>query len=68
MILVDCSIGPLSFLHVKVSGGEPREVHDNVMEEPTSTVTVDDNGESIIGRAVQKVMDKDVVMGHIHNT
>ena len=52
MILVDCTIGPLSFLHVNVSGGEPREVQDNVRGEPTTTVTVDDDGGSIIGAAV----------------
>jgi len=52
VILVDCTIGPLSFLHVNVSGGEPREVHDNVRGEPTTTVTVDDDGGSINGAAV----------------
>jgi len=35
-----------------VSGGEPREVQDNVMESPTTTVTLDDDGGSIIGAAV----------------
>ena len=35
---------PLFFLHVNVSGGEPREVQDNVREELTLTVTVDDDG------------------------
>ena len=54
MILVDCTIGPLSFLHLNVSGGEPREVQDNVREEPTKTVTVDDDGGSIIGAAVYR--------------
>ena len=49
---MDCSIGPLSFLHVNVSGGEPREVQDNVREEPIVTVTVDDDGVSITGAAV----------------
>ena len=52
MILVDCTIGPPSFFHVNVSGGEPREVQDNVREEPTTTVTVDDDGGSIVGAAV----------------
>ena len=52
MILVDCTIGPLSFLHVNVSGGESREIQDNVRGEPTGTVTVDDDGGSIIGAAV----------------
>ena len=52
MILVDCTIGPLSFLHVNVSGGEPCEVQDSVRESPTATITVDDNGGSIIGAAV----------------
>ena len=49
---MDCSSGPLSFLHVNVSGGEPREVQNNVREEPTLTVTVDDDGVSITGRSV----------------
>jgi len=52
VILVDCTIGPRSFLHVNVSGGEPCEVQDNVRVEPTTTVTVDDDGGSIIGAAV----------------
>ena len=34
-----------------MSGGEPCEVQDNVRELPTATVTVDDNGGSIIGAA-----------------
>ena len=45
-------VGSLSFLHVNVSGGEPREVQDNVMEEPIVTVTVHDDGVSITGSAV----------------
>ena len=49
---MDCSIGPLSFLHVNVSGGEPREVQDNVRRSPILTVTVDSEGVSIIGAAV----------------
>ena len=52
MILVDCTIGPLSFLHVNVSGGEPREVQDNVSGEPAASVSVDDDGGSIVGAAV----------------
>jgi len=36
---------------VKVSGGEPREVQENLRTEPTTTVTVDDDGGSIIGAA-----------------
>ena len=55
MILVDCStVGSLPFLHVNVSGGEPREVQDNVreFEELTLTVTIDDDGVSITGAAV----------------
>ena len=53
MILGDCStVGSLSFLHVNVSGGEPREVQDNVKEEPIATITVDDDGVSITGAAV----------------
>ena len=35
-----------------MSGGEPREVQDNVKELPTATVTLDDEGGSIIGTAV----------------
>ena len=49
---MDCSTGPLSFLHVNVSGGEPCEVQFNVREEPALTVTLDDDGVSIIGAAV----------------
>ena len=51
---MDCSTGPLSFLHVNVSGGEFREMQDNVREDPTPTVTVDDdvNGVLITGAAV----------------
>ena len=49
---MDCSTGPLSFLHVNASGGEFREVQDNVREDPTLTVTVDDNGVSITGAAM----------------
>ena len=49
---MDCNIGPLFFLHVNVSGGEPREVQDNVRGEPTTIVTVDGDGESIIGAAM----------------
>ena len=49
---MECSTGPLSFVHVNVSGGELREVHDNMREEPALTVTVDDDGVSITGAAV----------------
>ena len=53
MILVDCSTVELSsFLHVNVSGGEPREVQDNVCEEPTAAVTEEDDGVSITGEAI----------------
>ena len=48
---MNCSTGPLSFLHVNVSGGEPREVQDNVREEPIVTVTEDDDGMSMTGAA-----------------
>ena len=44
--------GVSSFIQVNVSGGEPREVQDNERGEPTKTVTVDDDGGSIIGAAV----------------
>jgi len=37
-----------------VSGGEPCEVQDNVRGEPTTTVTIDDDGGSIIGATVQR--------------
>ena len=53
MILVDCTIEPLSFLHVNVSGGEPREVQDNVSRVPSITATVDDDGGSILRDAVR---------------
>ena len=43
-----------SFIQVNVSGGEPREVQDNVRELPTTTATVDDVGGSIIGAAVYR--------------
>jgi len=52
VILVDCTIGPLSFLQVNVSGGEPCEVQDIVRGEPTVTVIVDDDGVTITGAAV----------------
>ena len=35
-----------------VSGGEPREVQDNVREEPIVAATVDDDGVSITGVAI----------------
>jgi len=44
--------GVPSFIQVNVSGGEPREVQDNVRGEPTTTVTVDDDGGSIFGAAM----------------
>ena len=37
---------------MNVSGGEPLEIQDNVREEPTLTVTVDNDGVSITGAAV----------------
>ena len=50
MILVDCTIGPLSFRHVNVSGGELTEVQDNVRVVPATTIILDvDDGESILG-------------------
>ena len=49
---MDCNIGPPSFLQVNVSGGEPCEVQFKLREEPTGTVTVDDDGVSITGAAV----------------
>ena len=49
---MDCSTRPLSFLHVNVSGGDPREVQDNVRGSPGFTVTVNDDGVSITGAAV----------------
>ena len=53
MILADCSIGPLFFLHVNVSGGEPCEVQDNVRREPVTTVTVGCDGGCMSGAAVE---------------
>ena len=49
---MDCSTGPLSFLHVNVSGGEPREVQDNVSVSPAITVIVFGDMGSIVGAAV----------------
>ena len=49
---MDSNTEPLSFLHVNVSGGEPREVQDNVRGVPTATARVDDDGVSITGAAV----------------
>ena len=49
---MDCSTGPLSFLHLNVSGGDLREVQDNVRGSPTLTVTVDGDGVSVIGATV----------------
>ena len=37
---------------MNVSGGEPRDVQDNVREELTVTITVDDDGVSITGAAM----------------
>ena len=51
---MECSTGPLSFLHVNLSGGESREVQDNVRGSPTLTVTLDDDGVSITGAAVER--------------
>ena len=48
---MDCNTGPLSFLHVNVSGGEPCEVQFNVREEPTLAVIVDDDNEVFIAGA-----------------
>ena len=51
---------------MNVSGGEPREVQDNVWEEPTTTVTVDDDGVSITGATVYVYQEiKMLLMGHI---
>jgi len=49
---VDCVIGIPSFIQVNASGGEPREVQDNVRGELTMTTRVDDNGGSIVGATV----------------
>ena len=62
MILVDCSIGPLFFLHVNVSGGEPCEVQDNVRREPVTTATVDCDGGSMSGAAVETMNNKVMVI------
>ena len=50
--MVDSNAKSLFFFQVNVSGGEFREVQDNVIEEPISTVTTDDDGGSITGAAV----------------
>ena len=63
---MECSTGPLSFLHVNVSGGEFCEVHDNMREEPALTVTVDDDGVSIIGAAVYR--DESWLSDHKYKT
>ena len=52
MILVDCAIGPPSFLQVNMSGGEPREVQDSVTLEPMAAISVELAGVSITGVAV----------------
>ena len=44
---------------MNVSGGEPREVQDNVKEELLVTVIVDDDGVSITGAAVWREMKDD---------
>ena len=49
---MDCSTGPLSFLHVNVSGGEPLEVQDNIREVPALSVIVFGDIGSITGAAV----------------
>ena len=64
MILVDCTIGPPSFLHVNVSGGEPCEVQDNVRGEPPATIMVDDGG-SMSGAAVLGMMINKVTIATI---
>jgi len=46
-----------------VSGGEPREVQDNVRELRTATFTVDDDGGSITGAAEYR----DVIMNNNNN-
>ena len=54
MIPVDCTIGPLSFLHVNVSGGELTEVQDNVRVVPRTAIILDvDDGECILGATGQ---------------
>jgi len=39
---------------VNVSGGEPRDIQDNVTESPAKTLTVDDDEGSITGAAVYR--------------
>ena len=56
--MVDCSTGPLSFLHVNVSGGEPRDIQDNVRGSPRLTIITDDDGVSITGAAIYRKMVK----------
>ena len=54
MILVDCSVGPPSFLQVNESGGEPCEVQFNVRGDPTEIVMGDDDDDGLlmIGAAI----------------
>ena len=47
-------MGPLSFLQVNISGGESRDMQDNVTVVPTATVTLGNNGVSINGTAVYR--------------
>ena len=52
---MDCSTGPLSFLHVNVSGGEPDELQVNVILDPRTMSTAandDDDMPVITGAAV----------------
>ena len=54
VMLEDGSInGSLFFLHVNVSGGEPRETQDNVIVDPISAVMLGGDGSSITGAAMQ---------------
>ena len=54
MILVDGTVGPLSFCQVNVSGGEPCEVQFNVRGDPTEIIMVDDDDDGLlmVGAAV----------------
>ena len=50
-MLMDCVVGTPSFIQVNVSGGEPREVQDNVREVPIAITLFGEKGGSIIGAA-----------------
>ena len=48
VILVECVIETSSFVHVKVSGGDPDEVQVNVKGEPIATSLLDNDEYAVI--------------------